>query len=322
MSKKEDFYLALQCLVLKDSVPVWELEFQCWDSFSGKHLLVGTEFVNLTRLQQQKALRANAEIIINVAKELCFSAVTVPNSYWEVAPGQPSYYWLPEEVRYDQAKILFDMAGSELAFVGVSGGVMGIPAAEDYVEFSMKLFDAPEEIDEIANSFFSRGIESVKKLRDVGIETVLTASDLADNKGPFYSPSQMDRFVLPYLVKWVQQAKQMGLYTIIHTDGNIYPCLDEVVKSGVNALQAIDPTAGMDMETTKKRVADSICLCGNIDSGLLITASPEEIYDQTKKLLLTCKSYSGIVLGASNAVVAETPPNNYKAMIRAWKEYG
>lgn len=46
------------------------------------------------------------------------------------------------------------------------------------------------------------------------------------------------------------------------------------------------------------------------------------IYDATKELLLECKLGWGLILGCSNAVVAETPAENYMAALQAWREYG
>jgi len=80
--------------------------------------------------------------------------------------------------------------------------------------------------------------------------------------------------------------------------------------------------AGMDMRTIKDRVGDRLCLCGNIDCGMLLRGTPEDAFAATKQLLLTCKQDGGLVLGASNAVQPDVPLANYRAMIAAWKEFG
>jgi hypothetical protein len=37
-------------------------------------------------------LHENADIIASVSRALGFAAVTMPNGFWEVAPGEPAYY--------------------------------------------------------------------------------------------------------------------------------------------------------------------------------------------------------------------------------------
>jgi uroporphyrinogen decarboxylase len=161
-----------------------------------------------------------------------------------------------------------------------------------------------------------------RRLRDLGIEAVFTASDIADNRGVFFNPAQMERFILPYLRRWAERVKEMGLYTILHTDGDVYSCLEDLAESGIDALQAIDPVAGMDMRAVKDAVGDRLCLCGNVDCGLLVMGTPEKVYAATRDLLLGCKAGGGLVLGASNAVQEEVPIGNYWAMIEAWREFG
>ena len=206
--------------------------------------------------------------------------------------------------------------------VGGSGGVMAMPGASSYVEFSYKLYDAPEEIDRQAAQTLEHGLEMARRLRDLGMEAVFTASDIADNRGVFFNPAQMERFILPYLRRWADAVKEMGLYTILHTDGDIRSCLEDLAGSGIDALQAIDPVAGMEMRAVKDAVGDRLCLCGNVDCGLLVMGTPEDVYAATRDLLLDCKAEGGLVLGASNAVQTEAPIENYWAMIEAWRAHG
>lgn len=302
-------------------VPLWELEFHLWDQASGRHVVLGKEFEGLTPAQQDKALHVNAEIMLSVAGDLGFSMITVPGTYWEVAPGDPAYLWLPAPMNIRQIEILRKMADKDFLLCASSGGVMAMPGASNYLEFSYKLFDAPEEIDRLAEQELADGIENAKRFRDAGVDAVFTASDIAMNTGPFYKPDQMERWILPSLRAWSQAVKAMGLFAIIHTDGNVMPCLEGIATSGVQAFQAIDPIAGMDIAAVKQQVQGRLCLCGNVDCGLLQFGPAQKVYDHTANLLRTCKAGGGLVLGASNAVFREAPIEHYRAMIHAWRDF-
>jgi uroporphyrinogen decarboxylase len=312
------------------AVPMWELEFHAWDKawsklrpqVTDRQIAIGEAFCALSPGEQEAALEVDAEILITVAEELGFAALTVPNRYWEIAPGVPAYYWLPPEARFRQIELLDRASGEKLMLVGGSGGVMAMPGAREYVEFSYKLYDAPEEIDRRAVETLAHGLEMAQRLRDLGIEAVFTASDIADNHGVFFNDEQMDRFILPYLRQWAESVKEMGLYAILHTDGDLYSCLDSLAESGIDALQAIDPVAGMDMRAVKDAVGDRLCLCGNVDCGLLVTGTPQEVYASVCDLLLDNKDGGGLVLGASNAVQRGVAIENYWAAIEAWQECG
>lgn len=140
------------------------------------------------------------------------------------------------------------------------------------------------------------------------------------NHGLFFNTEQMDRFILPYLTQWAKEVKARGAYAILHSEGNLTPCLQAIADSGIDALQAIDPTAGMDIVKTKEQIGDRLCLCGNMDCGLVLTATEQQIYDATRRLITTCRG--GLVLGCSNVLQSQTPIENYMAIIDAWKDHG
>lgn len=320
MTKKQEFINSLLLKKNETRVPFWELEFHKWNDFSETKFTVGEDFVKLSPNEKDKTLRTNAQAIAEVCSKLGFCAVTIPGGYWELSPGHPAYLWLPDEYRYQQAKLVNELIGNDVMVIANSGGVMAIPDASEYVDFSMQMLMYPEEIDKLAAKTFENGCEQIKKFRDVGIETFYTASDLADSHSPYFDTEQMERFIYPYLTKWAETVKNAGAYSIMHCDGNINPYMDNIASSGINALQAIDPTAKMDLYTLQQTYSQKLCLCGNLDLGLLVTGKPEQIYEEAKSMILKCKPTGSYVFGCSNAVQDEVPPPNYKAVVEAYSE--
>lgn len=315
-----DFLKALECQPHMH-IPLWELEFHLWNKFSEQPFYCGEDFLQLSTKGKEKTLFTNAEVICEVSQQLNFSGVTVPGGYWELAPGVPAYFWLPDEYRFRQIEILKKVLPASISLVANSGGVMAMPDADNYISFSYKLFENPQEIDELATNTLNRGLENVKRFADLGIDVMLTASDIADNSGPFFAPDQMERFILPHLIKWAESVRNVGARSILHTDGNINLYLDELANSGINAIQAIDPVAGMDIMETLVKVQNRICLCGNIDCGLLLTGNPEEVSHETIKLLQEVKDYPGFVIGASNAVQQEVDKENFQSVTMALQDF-
>ena len=84
-----------------------------------------------------------------------------------------------------------------------------------------------------------------------------------------------------------------------------------MADSGVDAIQAIDPVAGMDIFSMKMQVGDKIALCGNIDCGAVIDNDIEKIIEQRDKLIDHFIGKKGFVLGLSNAVAYETMLASY-----------
>lgn len=319
MNSKRDMLAALEHRPPSGSVPVWEIEFQAWDAASGRHVVLGHEFEALSAAEQERAMYANAEILLSVSREMGFAALTTPNWYWNHAPGQLAYYCMPGDTRLRQLQILRELCPEDLMLVSITGGIIGADYSED---FCCRMVEDPESIDKMARGNLEWAIENAKRVRDCGAEAVVSPSDIADNSGPFFKPEYMERWILPYLKEWSDRIRAMGMYTILHSDGNLTRHLDAIAATGLDALQAIDPTAGMSMRQAKDAVGNRLCLCGNVDCGLLLRGRPENVYDATRNLLETCKGGGGLVLGASNAVQPDVPIENYRAMIAAWKTYG
>jgi uroporphyrinogen decarboxylase len=322
MTKKEDMIAAFSNCQPVGRVPLWELEFHLWDQVSGQRLVIGQEYQGLTEREKERALHNNAEIFLTVSERLHFFALTMPSQYWEIGPGAPAYYWMEEEGRDRQARILRKMADADLMLVANCSALLGMPMQEDYVDFAYRLFDAPDEIDALAEQRLQDGIQDAIRFFDLGVEIGLSTSDLADNHSTFMNPRQLERFVWPYLDRWVEALKKLGMFSILHSDGNLGACLNRIADSGVDCLQAIDPTAGMNMLGVKQKVDSRLCLGGNVDCRLLLSESPASVFEATRELLNSCKGGGGLILGASNAVQSVVPVENYLAITRAWEEFG
>lgn len=299
-------------------VPIWELEFHAWDAASGRHVVLGHELEALTSAEQERALHENAEIMLSVADEMGWAALTVPGGYWDEAPGKLAYFCLPEAARYRQMEVLKKLAPDDLMLVASATGVL---SANYYEEFCLRMFEEPESIDEQAEATLAGSLDTIRRFRDLGAGAVFTASDIADNSGPFFNPAQMERWIYPFLRRWAESVHSLGMFAILHSDGNLMPYMTRLAASGVDAIQAIDPVAGMDLAETMTVADGRVCLCGNIDCGLLLTGTPDQVFDSTRRLLTACGSGGGFVLGASNAVQPETSVLNYRAMIAACREF-
>jgi uroporphyrinogen decarboxylase len=64
-----------------------------------------------------------------------------------------------------------------------------------------------------------------------GLDGFALCADYCLNKGPFMSPVQFGEFATPYLIRLIKGYRDMGFYTIKHTDGNIMPIIDQLLEA-------------------------------------------------------------------------------------------
>jgi len=156
-----------------------------------------------------------------------------------------------------------------------------------------------------------------------GVKIVYTGDDFAYNKGPLMSPKHFRELFYPGFKRAVQGFKDLGLYVIKHTDGNIWPIIDMIIDAGIDCLDPIDPQGGMDLGEVKARYGDRVALKGNVDCAHLLTfGSEKEVIEATKAALNQGMPGGGFILSSSNSIHSAVRPENYAAMVRAVKEFG
>jgi len=162
-----------------------------------------------------------------------------------------------------------------------------------------------------------------ERAAELGADVLLTGDDYANRKAPIMSPDHFRQLCLPYLKEMVETAHRCGKPFIKHTDGNLWPILDDIVDAGIDALDPIEPIAGMDIGEVKARYGDRIAVCGNVDCGeLLSRGSVEEVVEAVKETIAKASPGGGHILASSNSIHPAVRPQNYKAMAEAGRRFG
>jgi uroporphyrinogen decarboxylase len=128
--------------------------------------------------------------------------------------------------------------------------------------------------------------------------------------------------VTPYLTELIGGYRELGFYTIKHTDGNIMPILDQLVDAGPHALHSLDPQGGVDIAEVKRLVGDRVCLIGNVNCGLLDTGTIEEVRESARYALRHGMSGGGYIFSTSNCVYTGMRLERYEAILDVWRNEG
>lgn len=176
------------------------------------------------------------------------------------------------------------------------------------------------QLADMVSDYFCRLLENAA---NAGADVLVTGDDYAARPGPFMSPEHFKKFVLPYLQRAVDVAKNAGVPFIKHTDGLLWLIIDDIVDTGINALHPIEPMAGMDIGEVKRRYGDRICVVGNVDcSQLLPRGSKGEVEEAVKETIAKASPGGGHILSSSNSIHPAVKPENYMAMLNAARQFG
>jgi uroporphyrinogen decarboxylase len=172
--------------------------------------------------------------------------------------------------------------------------------------------------------FFKRRCEVLAKAKlDVGVDALIDVDDMADSRGPFFSPKMFDEFVFPLIKVFARMVHGKGGVYIKHLDGNISPLLHRLAQADIDGLHSIEPSAGMDIGEIKQAYGDQFCLLGNIDvSYTLVNGTKDEIQAETIECIRKASPGGGHILTSSNQIHAGVSYENILTMMDTARKFG
>ncbi|HJN10291.1 MAG: uroporphyrinogen decarboxylase family protein [Pirellulaceae bacterium] len=189
--------------------------------------------------------------------------------------------------------------------------------------FLMDMIDHPKLVHELIDVALSYDLRVAERMIQAGVDVVVLGDDYADKNSPMMSPRHFAEFILPGLQRAVDNAHQAGAYVVKHSDGNIMPLMDMIVATGIDAINPLEPPAGMDIGYVKQHYGDRIAIVGNIDCGELLCNAPvEEVRRVTRETIEVAAPGGGFCLSSSNSIHSSVKPENYMAMVETLREYG
>ena len=189
--------------------------------------------------------------------------------------------------------------------------------------FLMDMIDHPKLVHELIDVALSHDLRAAERMIQAGVDVVVLGDDYADKNGPMMSPRHFKEFILPGLKRAVDNAHQAGAYVVKHTDGNIMPLLDMIVETGIDAINPLEPPAGMDIGYVKHHYGDRVAIIGNIDCGQLLSEAPaEEVRRVTRETIKIAAPGGGYCLSSSNSIHSSVKPENFLAMVETLREFG
>jgi len=199
--------------------------------------------------------------------------------------------------------------------------VWAIESVPDWMQFAADLYERPEEIHREAERRCAGALEQIDRLVDAGADFINLVNDVAFNDGPFISPPQFAEFVTPYLSRQVARIKELGALAIVHTDGNVMPILDDLLATGADVFQSVDPMAGLDIAEVKRLTHGRMALMGNVQCSLLQDGPDEAIRESALYCLEHASPGGGYVFATSNTIFPGMPLRNYEYMLDVFRHF-
>jgi len=183
------------------------------------------------------------------------------------------------------------------------------------------MLDPPlvHDLARIATDYYLAAVEMAKQ---AGGDIIIMNGDLSGEETTLMAPDHYREYLKPYHAEIIEQVHNKGLLIVKHTDGNMWPILDDFLEVGFDGLHPIQPQC-MDIGETKQYVAGKACILGNIDCrNLLVFGNEEEVEQAVKETIEVAAPGGGYIVSSSNSIHPGVKPENYIAMVNATHKYG
>lgn len=100
---------------------------------------------------------------------------------------------------------------------------------------------------------------------EAGVDCIAFVDDLGSENALLFRPELYDRFFFPWHAALCDLAHSFGAHVHMHSHGNINRILDRIVDTGIDMLNPLDPTEGMDLATIKEKYGRRVTLVGGMD---------------------------------------------------------
>ena len=311
---RERFITALDGGQVEGRVPHFELVFFLTMEAFGKvhpsHRNYG-QWDQMEEKERQLHREDQADIFIRTAERFEHDAI-----FLHVNPGRDEEFMRVMD-------IIRERTGDRYFLIMHGDATYGMPHGDNMVEFSVQMAEHGDKLKEKAQERVDGALERAEKFAEHGaLDGYALCADYCFNSGPFFSPDQFAEFVAPYLQQLCDGYRELELYSIKHTDGNIMPILDQLVEAGPDALHSLDPQGGVDIAEVKRLCGDRICLIGNVNCGKLDTGTDEDVVESARYALRHGMPGGGYIFSSSNCVYTGMRLARYELMLDVWREEG
>ena len=312
MTPRERFIAALERRPLSGQVPHFELVFFLTMEAFGKVHPSQRNYGQWDQMtESERSLHRNemADVFIMTAERYEHGAIFLhPN------PGT-------DEETLRLIDLVREKSGDTYFLMLHGDATYSIPNGDNMVSFTEWLYTRPDEAKEKAQRMVDATLAKAERLaQHGGLDGFALCSDYCFNTQPFLSPEMFAELVSPYLAQLCARYRELGFYSIKHTDGNIMPIIDQLVAAKPDALHSLDPQGGVDIAEVKRRYGDQVCLIGNVNCGLLTSGTEEEIVESSRYCIRHGMRGGGYIFSTSNCAFTGLPLERYEVMWRVWHE--
>ena len=175
-------------------------------------------------------------------------------------PNDPKRYeGLAEEIAYHKDK-------GRLTYGSLNGFFSGVHYFfYPYDKFLMDLLLQPRAAKELIERLGTYNLQVAEHLLKAGLDILCFCDDLGSDTSLIISPELYRQYFRPWHGELADLCRSYNAILHLHSHGNINPLMEDLYDIGINLLNPLDPSEGMDIAELAERYGDRITFVGGIN---------------------------------------------------------
>ena len=188
-----------------------------------------------------------------------------------------------------------------------------------FTTLMMDLVDDPGWVAALLDRITEIQIALARRFVALGVDGGYLGDDYGAQRGMLFSPRLWRTLFKPRLARIIAVFRDARLPVILHSDGDIWAIIPDLVEIGVTCLNPVQPEV-LDHRRLAREFGDRLSFYGGISTQ---TVLPSGTPEQVREAALACIASlapegTGLVLGPSHRMQSDIPPVNVRAMLAAF----
>jgi uroporphyrinogen decarboxylase len=186
-------------------------------------------------------------------------------------------------------------------------------------QFLMDLVSEPEWAAELLERITEIQVTLARRFVAMGVDGGYFGDDYGAQKSLLFSPAVWRELIKPRLARMFAVFREANLPVILHSDGDIWPILPDLVEIGLTCLNPVQPEV-LDHDRLYREFGKHLSFYGGISTqGVLPNGTPAAVTAATRDCIARlAPDHTGLLLGPSHRMQSDIPPANVAAMLTAF----
>ncbi|MDR2570194.1 MAG: uroporphyrinogen decarboxylase [Oscillospiraceae bacterium] len=188
-------------------------------------------------------------------------------------------------------------------------------------ELLMDFIVEPESVEGLLNKITQYNMNIINIALEHDIDGFYFGDDFGTQKSLIMNPDTWRKYIKPHYKTMFEKIKKHGKITALHSCGNIYDILGDLIDIGLDIYQTVQPEI-YDLKFLKNEYGNDLCFWGAISTQRLLPfASKTELTDVVNQTIDIMGKNGGYIASPTHQVPPDVKSENILTLIELLKNY-